>query len=531
MTARDGARPADPRRRRHPGPPGAARAAAPAPRVVVVGAGIAGLTAATALAERGVTVQLFEREPQVGGRVGGWTTGLPDGTRTGMSRGFHAFFRQYYNLRALLARTDPELSGLRPVPDYPLVDARGRRDTFRGIPRTPPWNALAFALRSPTFGPRALRRLAPGAAAPLADVRVPDIYRRLDDLDAHTFLDRIRFPDTARHLAFDVFSRSFFARPEALSAAELAVMFHLYFLGSAEGLLFDVPERPFDRLWDPLVERLDRHGATVHTGTPVHAVAPPEAPGAPFRVSTACRTVPADAVVLALDVGGLRELVAASPALGGSAWRDRVAAQPSAPAFCVRRLWLDRPVDATRPAFLATGGRPPLDNISVLDRYDADARHRAARHGGSVVELHAYAVGDAPPAAVRAATERELPARLHELYPETADAGIVADRVVWHADCPLFPPGGFPRRVTVDTPVDGLVLAGDGVRVDLPVALMERAATTGFVAANRLLSRWGVAGHDVVTVPTRGRGPVLRALAARAPAAPGDPTRAGAARA
>ncbi|WP_040923871.1 FAD-dependent oxidoreductase, partial [Saccharomonospora iraqiensis] len=151
-------------------------------------------------------------------------------------------------------------------------------------------------------GARALRRLAPGAAAPLADVRVPDIYRRLDDLDAHTFLDRIRFPDTARHLAFDVFSRSFFARPEALSAAELAVMFHLYFLGSAEGLLFDVPERPFDRLWDPLVGRLDRHGATVHTGTPVHAVTPPETPGAPFRLATAGRTVPADAVVLALDV-------------------------------------------------------------------------------------------------------------------------------------------------------------------------------------------------------------------------------------
>ena len=55
-----------------------------------------------------------------------------------MNRGFHAFFRQYYNLRALLRRADPGLSALTAVEDYPLIDAAGRRDTFRGLPRTPP---------------------------------------------------------------------------------------------------------------------------------------------------------------------------------------------------------------------------------------------------------------------------------------------------------------------------------------------------------------------------------------------------------
>jgi hypothetical protein len=32
----------------------------------------------------------------------------------------------------------------------------GRRESFRGLPRTPPCNALAFALKSPTFGRRDL---------------------------------------------------------------------------------------------------------------------------------------------------------------------------------------------------------------------------------------------------------------------------------------------------------------------------------------------------------------------------------------
>ena len=66
----------DPRRAT---PPRAARRAAmrrvraSTPHVVVVGAGIAGLAAATGLAERGVTVDVVERETYLGGRVGGWT--------------------------------------------------------------------------------------------------------------------------------------------------------------------------------------------------------------------------------------------------------------------------------------------------------------------------------------------------------------------------------------------------------------------------------------------------------------------------
>jgi carotenoid phi-ring synthase / carotenoid chi-ring synthase len=493
----------------HAAPPGLPNASSlpRTPRVVVVGAGIAGLAAATGLAERGVSVDVIEREPQLGGRVGGWSEVLADGASTTMNRGFHAFFRQYYNLRKLLQRIDPELSMLVPVEDYPLVDAAGRRDTFRGLPKTPPLNALVFALRSPTFRLRDLLRIDARASAPLAAVSVPAIYQWLDDTDAETFLRDINFPDAARHLAFEVFSRSFFAEPSELSAAELATMFHIFFLGSSEGLVFDVANANFDAaLWNPLRAHLEARGVNFHTGVAVTAMHA----GPQFTVDTdSGHHFEVDGVVLATDVGGLQRIVGKSSTLEHD-WRTRIAGLGRAAPFVVHRLWLDAPVDADRAAFLGTGGRPPLDNVSVLERYEREAAEWANRTGGSVVELHAYAVTE------RHDELRErLLARLYELYPETRQARIVDERVLCRNDCPRFAPGDFADRPGVETPHDGLVLAGDGIRIDLPVALMERAATTGWSAANRLLGHFGLAGHALKTVPTQGRSTGLRWLAER----------------
>ncbi|MBV9514981.1 MAG: FAD-dependent oxidoreductase, partial [Mycobacteriaceae bacterium] len=404
----------DPRRVWHPPRPGLPDAGllSSRPRAVVIGAGIAGLAAATGLAERGVTVDVLERENYLGGRVGGWSECGPDDAPRAMNRGFHAFFRQYYNLRSLLRRSDADLRRLTRVDDYPLIDSLGRCDTFRGLPRTPPWNAVVFALRSPTFRLRDLASLNARAAAPLAAVSVPEIYHELDDLDADTFLTTINFPDAARHLAFEVFSRSFFAEPSRLSAAELATMFHIYFLGSSEGLVFDVADANFDTcLWEPLREYLTGRGVQFHTATSVTAVEIRHAET--FRVhddSGAHRD--ADAVVIAADVAGLQRIVGASEDLGDETWRESVRGLRTAPPFVVQRLWLDRPVAANRPAFLGTGGLEPLDNVSVLDRYEREAIDWRSRHGGSVIELHSYAVRE--PADGLA---DRLCARLHEIYP------------------------------------------------------------------------------------------------------------------
>ncbi len=497
--------------------PGRDRATGRPPAVAVAGGGIAGLAAATALAERGVRVTLYERDEALGGRLAGWSTVLADGSTATMTRGFHAFFRQYYNLRALLRRADPGLRMLTALPDYPLQHADGSRDSFRRLPRTPPWSALGFVAASPSFGWGDLLRMNPRGALPLLDVRVPGVYRRLDGVSAHDFLNAIRFPPAARALAFEVFSRSFFADPRVLSAAEMVLMFHIYFLGSSEGLLFDVPREPFPQaLWRPLARYLERHGARLRPGTAVHSVAP--VPGGGLRVvsdgSDGGGAERHDAVVLALDTAGLRAVVGASPGLGDADWRSRIERLRTAPPFLVSRLWLDRRVAAGRPGFLGTSGFGGLDNISVLERYEGEAARWSARTGGSVVELHGYAVD---PGTDRRAAQHALLDGLRRAWPETRQARVVDARHEWRDDCPLFPVDRFTDRPDVRGPHPTVLLAGDLVRTPYPVALMERAATTGFLAANALLERWGLRGHPLWFPPDRGRTAPLRALARLTP--------------
>jgi carotenoid phi-ring synthase / carotenoid chi-ring synthase len=484
---------------RHPGAPGTRRLIHPSKPVVVAGGGIGGIAAAVGLAERGVQVIMIEPQQQLGGRVRSWPVTHGDDHVT-MSRGFHAFFRQYYNLRALLRRADPDLHSLVPLSDYPLISAEGHTDSFAKIPHTPPLNIATFVAKSPSFRLRDLAAVNIPLALELLDVEFPATFARYDGESAAEFLDRLRFPAKARHLALEIFARSFFAHPDEFSAGELVAMFHTYFLGSSEGLLFDVPRDDYDScLWSPLRCYLERLGAEVRTGDSLAWVdATNEMPRIGLQSGGEIEVA---ALVLATDPATLRRLVLES-AVGDETWRERIAAIRNAPPFAVWRLWLDHAVAPDRPAFLGTSGFGPLDNISILERFEDGAQRWSTACGGSVVELHAYALvgqrGDQE-------LKEQLLGELHRVYPELQAARIVAEEWLINDDCPLWGADPWEGRPTVQTPHPRIVLAGDGIRCDYPVALMERAATTGFLAANQLLHIYSVAGHDLWTVPVRSR--------------------------
>lgn len=470
---------------------------------MVVGGGLAGLAAATVLAERGVAVTVVEREPWLGGRAGAWPDRWADGTPFQMDRGFRAFHRQSYNLRALLRRADPTLSCLAPLPDYPLLGPHGERETFRDLPRTTPLNLVQLVRRSPRLGLRALARLALRPALALLAYDGEATRRAWDHLTARDWLEALRVPPEARELLLEKLTWPVFDPEERVSAAHLLMQLHFSLLGNPEGMVFDVLRDSFaTALWDPLRARLQARGVRFALGSAARRLV---RAGGGWRVDLSDdRCARGDVVVLAVDVPALKGLVAASPALRDpetADWRRQVAALGVARPYAVWRLAFERPLHPGREASVATTGLGALDSVTRHERVAAESRRWAQARHGTILELHAYAVPqDVDPPALRA----DLLYNLHALYPETRSAGILDDRWLLRQDCPSFPPGSDADRPGVETPIDGLALAGDGLRLPFPAALMERAVASGFLAANALLRRWGVRPEEIWTVPRRG---------------------------
>lgn len=487
--------------------PGSNGSTASAARVVIVGGGLAGCAAATVLAERGMSVTVIEKERYLGGRVGAWEDQLADGTRFQMERGFHAFFRQYYNVRALLRRVDPELSSLRPLEDYPLLGPQGWSESFSGLPRRVPLNLLALVWRTPSLKLRDLPKIDVRPATEMVAFDPRATYARWDRVTAREYLDSLGFPPRARQMLFDIFAHSFFNPEEQYSAAELLAMFHFYFLGNPEGLVFDVLREPFSTaLWDPLRRYLEARGVRFVMDSEVTHL---ERSGRAFAVEHASGREECDALVLAVTVPALKALIDASPSLapanGAAAayerWRAQVASLDLTLPFAVWRLWLDRPLRADRAPFAGTTGIGILDNVSIYEKLEGESAAWAERTGGTIVELHAYAVDahlDEP------AIKRALLDDFHEVYPEARAARVQGERFLLRRDCPSFAPGSDALRPGVETPVPGLWLAGDFVKLPFPSALMERAVASGFRAASGIAAGLGAEEEPIRTIRTHG---------------------------
>ena len=474
------------------------------PRVVVVGGGIAGASAAVVLAERGIPVVVCEAAGQLGGRLGAHPRTLPDGAVQWVDHGFHGFFRQYYNWRRVLRRISPGPAPLlHPLGSYPVISARWPAEEFDRLPPAPPLSILALTLRSPSLRLRELARADQAVGLSLLGFDADQTYEHLDRLSAEELLSALRLPERARVMLFNVFAHSFFNDAAAMSAAELVAMFHFYFLANPEGLGMDAPQADYETaIWTPLRRYLEQRGAQIRTGTPVTSI-DGDCPGH-WRVHTAAGdTLTAEEVVLATDAAAAARILGASPrATAGDQRLAAVAAQPrTGPPYAVARYWLDGDVRPERAQFTSIADPGVLDSVTLYHRIEAGAQAWHERTGGSVAELHAYACPRGVPAAELGAT---MLAELGQLWPEIRGLRQVDQYCHVGADAAGFPVGGHAITPGVRTAVPGLTLAGDWVATPFPSALMERAAATGIGAANVILAARGHRTEPVWSVPPRG---------------------------
>jgi isorenieratene synthase len=484
-----------------------------APRVAILGAGIAGMGAACDLAERGFDVTLLEKNPYLGGKVGAWCETAADGTRLEVEHGFHAFFRHYYNLNGLLERTAVSPS-LKAVDDYLILDAHGTAWSFRDVERTPALNLLSLSRR----GLYRLRDILFTARVHEMDVFLAyereSIFNELDHVSYEDFARRLALPDKLK-LVFSTFARSFFAQDSRLSSAELIKSFHFYYLSHDHGLIYDYPDGSYQKtLLEPLRAYMEARQVRIRLGNACRVIAPRAGGG--YVVDD----LPFDYVVLATDAGAARAILESSPALRAAlpALLGRLSALKSDQRYAVWRIWIDQDVRSGLPVFVSTERLTILDSVTLHHRIvPTSAFGEQAERVRAVLELHCYALPDAlDEQAIRAAFVHEL---LH-YFPELSGFNICQEVLQVRADFSAFHVNMAAQRPGTESGLDGLYLAGDWVRLPCPAMLMEAAYTASLLATNAILEREGLRPYPVLSVPTQGllfelRQKKLRARAAR----------------
>jgi squalene-associated FAD-dependent desaturase len=469
-----------------------------APRVAVIGGGLAGITAAIALAEAGAAVTLLEARPRLGGATCSFARdGLTVDTGQHIYLGCCTAYRGLLDQLGMTAHAP-----LQDRFDVSVLAPGSRRGRLRRTALPGPLHMLPALGRYPflSLAERA------GVARPALAMRFVD--PRAPGVDEQRFGDWLAArgqSERARRALWDLFTVSALniaGDDASLSLAATVVKTGL--LGKNNAADIGVPALPLGELHgDAAATLLAKLGAQVLIGAKVSAIEPADGPDARFRLRLARpvdaapvpaapaapaetdaaaspagdpAVIPADAVVLAVPHEAAARLIpgGALPEATVAGW----AGLGASPIVNVHVVY-DRPV--TDLPFAAAVDSPvqwvfDRTRISGLDRGSPRAQYLAI----SLSAADEYV--DVPAATLR---EKFVPA-LAGLFPAAHEAQV-AEFFVTRERRATFRqgPGTARLRPPAGTQLPGLVLAGAWTDTGWPDT-MESAVRSGLAAAIEL---------------------------------------------
>lgn len=211
----------------------------------------------------------------------------------------------------------------------------------------------------------------------------------------------------------------------------------------------------------------------------------------------------ADYYVIATDVPGVQHLFTLMTGEVNNQVKERVEKLAIADPFAVARFWFDRDFEWEHSWFTSLSGYKLTDSITLYHRIQEQFIEWNRKTGGSVVELHAYCYKekDFPnQQALLTTFEQEL----YEIVPALKGAKMLHRELVNQKNFSGYPPGSYAERPETCCGVPNLIFAGDWVKMPFPCGLMERAVSSGLLAANAILHREGLQRRVLFSVNPQG---------------------------
>ncbi|MBD2666905.1 hypothetical protein B6N60_01713 [Richelia sinica FACHB-800] len=455
------------------------------PRVVVVGAGWAGLGATYQLVKQGYDVTLLEAGPYPGGLVAGWQTA----SGKSVEAGIHGFWYPYRNIFALINELDinPFTTWTRSA-QYSPAGLEVESPIFQDLPQLP--TPLG------TFVYTKFQRL------PLIDrlSALPLLYAVVDfdnseavwhKYDLMTARELFRNYGASTRLYKDAFEPmllvGLFAPGEQCSAA--ATLGMLYYFILAHQPDFDVVwcrGTVGEKIFRPWVKKIEKLGGTI---LPKHRVTDVIVDGGDKVTGVVCgdQVFAADAVVFAVGVTGMKKIVASSPSLQSRA-EFRNLHNLGAVDVLATRLWFDRKIDIPRPSNACFG----FDATTGWTFFDLNALHDEYKHQEeTVVEVDFYHANQ-----FMHLDDEEIIKIVHN-YLATCVPGFRQGKVIDRSVVRLgnavthFAPGSYRYMLPAKTSLTNVFMSGDWIINRHGSWSQEKAYVTGLEAANLVMAYLG----------------------------------------
>ena len=433
--------------------------------VAVIGGGLAGLSAASALADAGYHVELFERRPYLGGRASSYE--LP-GTGEVVDNCQHVLLGCCTNLIDFYRRLGVE-NQIRWYDEINFILPGGKSSTLKPGALPAPFHATSSFLASSVLAFSDKMAIARAMLAMMPSLPNDDGQNFQQWLERHgqtkQAIDRFWAPVLISALNEDL---------DRTSVRYAALVFRDSFLKSAEAGRMGVPAVPLSQLYGTAAQYIERRAGKVHTRASVDSF---RMDGDSVRLCVGGEELAFNYAVVAAPFNTLDKLLPDAPEL--DSLRSDARQFQSSPITGIH-LFFDREVTLLEHAVLLERTIQWMFHKSKIL-----ATRKDAAQNGSYVELvvsSSKTLVDKPRQEIIDLAVRELA----EFFPVAREAKLTKATVVKEIHATFSPtPGSDAFRAPHRSPWSRLFLAGDWTATGWP-ATMEGAVRSGYGAAEAL---------------------------------------------